>query len=217
MTRQRNDTKVIKDVLENLRHDYGQLRDVIASIQRQGKAIGQYIESIETPFSHWLRQEPELHPKVSSLSIHNVDWIIHQYRCAEDAIGSRTVNNLMLIEEKRFGATQTDAQCDTLLQLDQALRSKQNRHNGAYPGVPVKTLWGDTVRLKYYGLHCLTFSHSGPLDSTAIWWDKTEITVEMLIKILRFELNPRTLLQRDNRRHHKAKEMPLFVSESGSA
>lgn len=172
--------------------------------------------SIETDFSKWIRDQPELDSKVHSLSIHNIDWVVHQFKTAEDKNGTRELNNLMIIEEKRFGAGPSFAQRDTFRVLDQMLQKtlnvKQQSRQAARAWV-----WnerGERVLVRYYGFHVLQFSHSGPDDSEMIKWNSKIIDKEKLMKLLRFELNPKTLARRDitERRHHRNREReePLF-------
>lgn len=167
-----------------------------------------YNSIVQTDFSQWLRSNPELDSIKYGLSIHDVDWIIHQFLVREDKNGPRRFNNLMLIEEKRFGRQPNYAQSDTLTILNQVMSGGNSRRM-------VTDLRGRTVLLRYYGLHTLTFSDSGPLDSKTIAWDGKSISVPTLEQLIRFEVHPQTLrpLDTSGRRHHanKAAATPLFA------
>lgn len=171
-------------------------------------AIRNYHESLETRFSEWLRCNPRLDSKALGLSIHDLDWIIHQYRTAEDKNGPRMLHNFMLLEEKRFGAECSFAQKDTFSVLDQCLKRRAT----------VFDSYGNKITVRYYGFHTLQFSGAGPEDGERILWDKKEITKEVLESLIRFELHPCTLLLRDTteRRHHANKNavVPLFPKEA---
>ena len=67
-----------------------------------------------TPFSLWLKEEPDLDSaaRVAALSISDVDFVVHQY----------LKNNIMLIEEKRYGGDSRTAQKDTLSVVNQMLK-----------------------------------------------------------------------------------------------
>jgi hypothetical protein len=175
-----------------------------ALVQDAGRMLVQYHKGIDTAFSQWIRANKKLDSIQAGLSIQNIDWLIHQYKAVEDKNGPRTLNNLMLLEEKAWGARPSFAQDDTLLVFDRMLKrvcKVLNKRNRA-------------VIARYYGFHVLTFSKGGPLDSDNILWDQKAITVEQLEDLLLFNLHPESLLPRDvsERRHHanKAANTPLF-------
>jgi hypothetical protein len=99
----------------------------------------------------------------------NLDYIWFAYRDG----------NLMLIEEKKYGAKQTPAQRDTHGIIHQALKFACARRNfeRLYPG--------RTKSIRYHGYHIITFENTNPQDGK-IWWDKEEIDEEELVRKLRF-------------------------------
>lgn len=166
-------------------------------------------------FSKWLRETPELDPqKGSGLSIIDIDWCIHQFRDVVDSGGSREVQNMMFVEEKTHGAECSPPQRDTLHAAAQLIHSHVSRQ--PHRTVIKSQMTGQKVLLRNWGFHLLRFSHSGPMDSVWIEWDRKRITLKQLIEILRFELSPLTLNPRDERRHHggaKQSKMPWADTE----
>jgi len=68
------------------------------------------------------------------------------------------------------------------------------------------------VNIKSFGFFKLCFSGLGPDDSDFIACNDKPIDLEMLERLLAFELDPTTLKPIDDlfRIHHKAKQLPLF-------
>lgn len=154
-------------------------------------------------FSEWLRSHPLLDANAAGLSITDADWVVHQFKIHTQHGRSKEIQNMMFIEEKTFGADigKQSAQRDTISLLAQILR---NRTNPRQPSLHrVKSMMsGKLIRLRFFGWHLLQFSHAGPLDSEWIKWDWKPINLDMLVKLLRFELSPITLAPRDERSHH---------------
>lgn len=71
-----------------------------------------------TPFGRWLRDQPELDSRRHSLSIQNLDYVIHAYQRKRRG---KNCQCIMLIEEKRFNGRSSAAQADTHGVLDQLL------------------------------------------------------------------------------------------------
>lgn len=90
----------------------------------------------------------------------------------------------MLIEEKTRGGKLSFAQRDTHSIIDQALRYANDQF--------VKTARGDLMRLRYCGYHVLTFENTTP-DNGAMYWDGKVIDRAMLIRLLRFEIDPQAI------------------------
>lgn len=61
-----------------------------------------------TPFSNWLREQPELDSKKQKLDIQNVDFVVHRYDAGE----------IMNVEEKRFLKEMSYSQWDTFSRID---------------------------------------------------------------------------------------------------
>lgn len=127
-----------------------------------------------TEFSDWLRQCPQLDSREYSLSVTDVDYLIHQYMMN----GSRGNQNIMLIEEKRRMAVPPSSQLDTLHIIDTALK--------CIDGKVIQNPAGLSRRIHYYGLHVLVFENTSP-DDGKIYWDGREIVPMQLIRFLRFD------------------------------
>lgn len=207
MTAERRDIEILAGARETLARCQKGASLFAKLLQDADTDISKYVGMIQTDFSLWIRQNPSLDSRQCGLSIHDVDWIVHQFKVAEDKNGPRRLANLMLIEEKRFGKEPSFAQADTLLILDQCLQ----RGNGRAEVVNAR---GEPVLTRYYGLHTLQFSGSGPMDSERILWDRKPIDLPTLEGLIRFDIHPQSLLPRDltERRHHanKAAVAPLF-------
>lgn len=118
-----------------------------------------------TPYSLWLRQLAR--PLDSSVfSNHNLDYVWHNYR----------ENWLLLMEEKRFGATCTPSQRDTHGVVDQMLSYAS--------GMTVNTLRGRRM-VEYRGYYLVQFSATTPDDSEWIRINGTNCTRSDLIGLLR--------------------------------
>ncbi len=216
MTAERRDLAYLKEASETIDRLLNGTDYFKGLVKKVKDDMAKLQGSLETDFSMWIRETPELDSRLHGLSIHDVDWLIHQFKVAEDKNGERSLNNLMIIEEKRFGASSTFAQRDTLKVLDGLLTGRYQDSKAARFRVTNER--GRKVLVRYYGLHTLQFSHSGPQDSSEIKWDDRLITTDQLTKLIRFEIHPRTLRLRDTteRRHHanKAAEAPLFDNQT---
>ena len=160
-------------------------------------------DNCETPFSDWVRRHPLLSsaPNGAALSITDVDYVIHKYfvkdKATNETLGRQ---HLMLIELKTHEATLSrPAQKDTLHLLDQALGYSDRQQ--------VEVMRGRKLSY-YHGLHVLRLQNTTPANSEWMAWDDVKINTELLIRILRFEVNARTLREREDRSHHK-KDPPL--------
>lgn len=147
----------------------------------------------------------------------DMDYIVHRYKTADDG---RDVQCIMFVEVKTRSGEPSASQKDTLLLIDQFLNNRRN--------TPTKTNEKKTVdsartkafssvarkevTVRAFGGYVLQFEHTGPDDSSWIRWGpcRTEIDVDTLAKLLRFDLDPDTLMPLDLRRHHKPREIPLF-------
>ena len=180
---------------------------------------GRYTRTLD-PFNRWVHDHPRLHSVRDSITVNNPDVIIHRYRIGEDNLGTRLIQAVMWIEVKRHGARPELSQKDDLHIVNQMLSNERATPTKAGPRwsrprhAPVQIYSALLKRKTFlwaYGVHSLYLSGSTPDDSNVILWDKREITVEQLVRILRFELHPTTLAPNDEiRRHHKRKQLPLF-------
>lgn len=139
---------------------------------------------VGTKFGKWLRDEPALDSKVQRLSIQNLDYIVHGYARFRQGKSCQAV---MLVEEKtrngKVGATQRD----THGVIDQMLRVAD--------GCKVNVMRGSSLAY-YFGYHTLVFERETP-DDGRMWWDGALIDYDTLIKVLRFEVDPRSIAKRN--------------------
>ena len=165
-------------------------------------------QTAETLFGRWIRSNPDLDSR-HGYSVTDQDYWIHKYKTHE----TRRFQLLMLVEIKTMGAELSEAQRDTLYQVNQLMRNrrqtptKELRYQTSSGPLTVKsTMLGGEVVMRAFGMHVLTFSGLGPDDSEWIRWDRTQISVDQLTAILRFDLDPDTLRELDLRLHHQNAE-----------
>lgn len=174
--------------------------------------------SAETMFGRWIRNNPELESR-NGYCVVDQDYWIHKFK----VYGNRQFQCIVGVEIKTMGATLSDAQKDTLHLINQLMR---NRKVTPTSGVSFQAGTGITtvksivaksdVIVRAFGIHVLRFSGLGPDDSDLIMWDKKEIDVDILTKILRFDLDPDSLRPLDLRNHHQTpenKNLSLFDDE----
>lgn len=161
----------------------------------------------ESSFSRWLRECPELDSAVAGISVMDTDYIFHQFRTE---LG-RVFQCLMIVELKTKNAEMSDAQRDTAGVLTQLLRNRRQTPTSELRwqagGAPLKVrsfMAKREVNIKSFGFHVLTFDGYGPGDSENIRWDRKPITIDQLIALLKFDLDPDDPLRKmDWRSHHK--------------
>ena len=168
----------------------------------------------------WQTQETDLgrlvrtHPELSSALgyvVTDLDWmvteykVIHQYKTQY----GRTFQLMMIVESKIMGAEISDTQRDTLQMRNQIISNRRQTPTkdlvyqaGVVPTEVYSSLSGKKILLRVFGVHSLRFSGLGPSDSEWIKWDKKEITIEQLVGLFRFNLDPDTLKPIDLRNHH---------------
>lgn len=134
----------------------------------------------ETAFERWVRLEPKLDSREYGLVRFDCDMILHQYKRGV----SRDVQCLMFVEIKTFSSEMTPAQHDTLSLFSQLLR----KQDGA-----MSPIAGRVVQVRMFGGHLLQLSHDDPTISAWMMWDNKPISVDQLIGLLRFDLNPDSL------------------------
>lgn len=170
----------------------------------------------ESPFKAWIRNEPGLDSVRHGLAVMDCDQLVHRYM----SYGVREFQCVMWIEVKAFNARPTQSQRDTLFLLDQIFRNRRatptspiSRRQAYDLQLPSK-VWSliakREISLRAYGAHLLTMNADRPDTSEELKWDKTRIDYEMLLQLLRFELDPDTLAPHDLRSHHRQHETPLL-------
>jgi len=179
-----------------------------------------------TPFGDWLREHPDLDARTNDLSATDSDMWIHRYRLRDEA-GNRhiAVDHLMLVEVKCFQKDVPYSQADTLGIIDLLLRKATVKNGRRYPmKIPDRRAGkpGVTRSVRWLGMHVLQLSGERPDKSDVLRWDgKYFLTEDVLVRLLRFDLDPddpRALL--NTRRHHRrpAREAhPVFNILAGGA
>lgn len=180
----------------------------------------------ETAFERWVRNHHALDSRKSGIVRFDCDVLLHKYLTPTDKKGTRDIQCVMFIEVKMHGANVGEAQRDTLSMFSQVLLNRRPNIHGPKKGIHAKDhcppsrckshILGREVSLHLFGGHLLQFEHESPGDSGWIAWDYKPINEEMLLKLLRFELNPHTLRPIDWRRRSSDHEshnsqMLLFV------
>ena len=158
--------------------------------------------------AEWMRAHPGLDSRNAGLAITDIDWVIHRYVVYHDRVGDRTIQHIMFLEEKTHSRDVPFAQRDTLHLLSQFMPTNP----GQVSRKKVRTIRGDWVQLKWWGLHVVKFSGAGPLDSELIEWDGRPINLNALGQLLRFDLSPLTLRPISDRRHHVQRTLPLKLA-----
>jgi hypothetical protein len=181
----------------------------------------------EPPFDSWVRENPMLDSVQDAIVIQDGDKWVHRYAVRTKGRLERDVQYLMSLEVKTFDADMNAAQRDTLHIVNQAIRTilqwREKRDAGRFiPGHPPNVqlvtsfLNGRVIQLECYGVHKLRMSGAGPLDSAHMTWDNKPITTDQLTLLLRFDLNPDTLLPLEHRRHKRIDRSPaLFDLPAG--
>ncbi len=175
----------------------------------------------ETSFERWVRNHNELSSSDGIVRF-DLDMLIHRYKTGlADAKGCRDIQCLMFIEVKTFSANPTASQRDTLSMLSQVLRNRQKNMHGDRKGRHAQHkqitkvfshLLRRDVELRMYGAHLLQFDGTSPADSSRIGWDFIPITVEQLVGLIRFDLDPDSPdITLDHRRRQSKVEPRLFT------
>jgi hypothetical protein len=159
---------------------------------------------LETPFSRWIRNCKEYDSR-NGYVLMDKDLIVHKYMTNHN----REIPYIMCVEVKSKGAEMSATQRDTFHTFAQLIRNRQNTPTSKRPlqSGPYVTKIYSTMNKRYYNIrsfggHVLTLSNTTPDNSLQIQWDRTIIDKAILIKLLRFEINPDSLGPIDNRIHH---------------
>jgi len=118
----------------------------------------------------------------------------------------------MFVEFKSRGAQLSESQRDTMNMVGEIFRNDRDtptkrakRRIAEVPNEVYSTILKRKVGVKAFGYHLVRLSGPTPDDSAEIFWDKKAVNPEMLVKLLRFDLNPDSLNPMDWRIHHKPK------------
>jgi hypothetical protein len=175
---------------------------------------------MESGFSRWLRSQPELDSAEGTVAL-DLDFIIHRYCIRTGANRDRSVQYLMFVEVKSNGADLTPSQRDTLVKVNEIIRTKtyrtSKRKQGRFTGIEeVTTVWfrenGRRVQLICYGVHKLIMSAFDPVTSGWMTWDNKPIDHASLLGVLKFDLNPDTLKPMEHRSRKKRTIAPTLFN-----
>lgn len=171
------------------------------------------IHTAETAFERWMRNERALDSRDGIVRF-DCDVLLHRYKCCVDKKSTRDLQCLMFLEIKTFNAELSEAQRDTLSLMSQVLRNRRRnihrdrrgRHAHDHDPLALAFSWllGRDVRIRMFGGHLVRLSGADPLTSDRIEWDHRPITLNQLIALLRFELDPDSLSPIDWRRRYSA-------------
>lgn len=168
--------------------------------------------TVETPFERWMRNHPELDSTRAGIVRFDCDILLHRYLTPTDKKGVRDIQCVMFVEVKTFMGELTDSQQDTLSLFSQFLRNRKTNIHQKKRGKHVEehtpyskaysNYLGKSVAVWAFGGHLLQLSDVDPEKSHRIKWDYKAISVDCLIQLLRFEVDPDSLRPIDWRRRY---------------
>lgn len=165
--------------------------------QKQCDNCGHLIATPEQEFNAWVRAQPDLSssPSGAALSIMDIDFCVHKFVVTDKSSGRQLPRqHIMLMEHKSHAGGASFAQADTITAIDQMLKASH---------LTIAKVHRGYVKMFYHGFHVLRCSANGPNDSDWMEWNGKRISAETLKRLLRFELNPWTLREREDRLHHR--------------
>ena len=135
----------------------------------------------------------------------DVDAFCHRYKTCVDRLGTRDLQVFMEIEWKTRGGKLTDSQADTY----------RKKH-----AMVVRSMMWHGQELKNFGVTVVRISGTTPDDSEWIKWGRFisgqsygmnwfDISVEQLLKLMRFDMHPDSMTENPFRRHHKTKRFQV--------
>lgn len=161
-------------------------------------------DGLGEPFGQWIRAHPHLDSIKQRLSVTDSDYWIHQYASHKDRVGTRAVDQVMLVEVKTYSAHLSFAQRDTLHLVNQLLRSASMMPNGKRRYMRLSgTRCGERRIVRCFGVHTLQMEGDRPDNSARILWDGKLIDENLLVLLLQFIRDPDAPSKlMPNRRHH---------------
>jgi len=175
----------------------------------------------ETDFGRWIRNNKNLDSVYgyvfSDIDLPCSQYIVHRYKNKYE----RKLQYLMWIEIKTRGTNLTISQQDTITMISQCLRNRRksiHKEKIPYQMKPVlnrvySKMLKKYIHIKLFGFHLIQFSGNGPEDSDVILWDWKKITLEQLVGLLRFDIDPDNLRKMDNSRIHHKETHEIFDRE----
>jgi|GEM_PF-6378683 len=166
----------------------------------------------DTDFCAWMRACKDLPSSGHDFGFAacDNDITVHRYKTVVDRIGTRDVQALMQIEIKTRGGVPPMSQMDTLSKLN-LFRGQKHLKDGQvirFFGVFVLVMDGTTPTnstIMRWG----SMRHSGPVnDASKLKW--RDITLNLLIKLLRFEIDPHSFESEPLRRRHSSQEIIII-------
>lgn len=135
----------------------------------------------------------------------DVDAFWHRYKTCVDKLGSRDLQVFMEIEWKTRGGNLTDSQADTYRKKHAMIQPSLKWHG---------------QELKNFGVTVVRLSGTTPDDSEWIKWGRfirghaigmnwTEISVDQLLKLMRFDMHPDSMNDNPFRRHHITRKLQV--------
>lgn len=135
----------------------------------------------------------------------DVDAFWHRYRTCVDGMGTRELQVFMELEWKTRGGELTSSQADTY----------RKKHAMIVP----RMQWHGQCLINF-GVTVVRLSGTRPDDSAWIKWGRfvresqteiawSDISVDQLLKLMRFDLHPNTFSEQPFRRHHKTRKLQV--------
>lgn len=184
--------------------------------------------STEQPIKAWIRSHRDLDSRKACLCIGDSDLWVQRYgtRRTRWKGTDRNTQYLMLVEIKTHGRDLDEPQRDLLVMVNDLLRTmpwKEQRSVGRFVlghqqnvRMVHSYIAGRWVQVLCYGVHKVRMDGATPDSSTVITWDHKEINAEQFAKLLRFELNPDSLLRMEDRTRKRIVDYPTLFDEEAS-
>ena len=159
----------------------------------------------DTPFGRWMREQGRIVGTMPSSAFvsSDCDYIIHRYKTVVDGYGTRDIQALMILEVKTNGAKPRFAQVDSMWLTHLCANTNKSRRKVEHANHAIF----------HHGVSVLSMSGTTPDNSQAMQWGRfaqaavinwREITVDNLVDLMMFNIDPDNLQRSPYRRHHKS-------------